>query len=405
MVAVSHQLPPEGNTDWYDHYGDLDAGVRNASARINRKLPLRLQASPQVMTSPPTVTVSAENAATTIASPQTVAPDTTAISRLGAGGFSLGDSYPFSLFQYPTSRYPHNVTDERNAPSPWTALFGFDGSELEFLVQGRVSSATYWLSVDGERVTSAPQTPGYGSGAGYRIKLAFGAAKRRIIQIDMSQVPWGGLTIGPTDTVWPVTPRGPRVIFVGDSYLGGAYTQPMATFYRACSDLLGWQDVWNDGFGSTGYVVAGYSAKFAARVAGDVVAYAPDIVVFAGGINDAGHTTAEVEAEALSCFTQVKTALPNTLVIATGPWVASGDTSAYVAVRNGIRNAAQATGATFIDTVDAPWITGSGHVGGLTGSGNADRYIAADGVHPTAAGSEYLGCRLAEAILASVPAL
>jgi hypothetical protein len=54
----------------------------------------------------------------------------------------------------------------------------------------------------------------------------------------------------------------------------------------------------------------------------------------------------------------------------------------------------------FIDNIAEQWITGTGNVPVPKGNGNADLYISADGTHPTQAGHDYVGQRLAADIQA-----
>lgn len=373
---------------------------------LTSKLPLSL-AGPQIHPSPPTVTLSAPNAATSISGGVDVPCDTNRITRMGGGGFQKGPSFPFDLFLYPTHRYPNNV--DTGGPAPWTALFGFDGTKLEIFIQDRQYSAKYRLWVDGKPLTATPVPvggPNPASGNGYRIIINFGTAAKRIIQFDMGLIPFGGFTTGPNDTIWPVTPRGPRVIFEGDSYLGGAYTDPSSTFYRFASDLLGWQDIWNNGVGGSGYTKSGGIGTFPTRVPTELIPWKPDIAVFAGGINDADQTETAIYSAARATFQPVRDALPDCILIALGPWCPNeANTNYYAPTGNAIKQAIESVDGIYIDTLTSSWITGSGDTGAPTGTGNADIYIGPDNVHPTDAGSAYLGYRLAEAIFATLPKL
>jgi lysophospholipase L1-like esterase len=49
------------------------------------------------------------------------------------------------------------------------------------------------------------------------------------------------------------------------------------------------------------------------------------------------------------------------------------------------------------------WMTGTGDTGTPTGTGNADIFIGTDGAHPSVAGQDYLGARIASAIAAAMP--
>ena len=64
----------------------------------------------------------------------------------------------------------------------------------------------------------------------------------------------------------------------------------------------------------------------------------------------------------------------------------------------GMSAVAASVGGIFIDPLALGWMTGSGRSGAPAKDGNSDVYRGSDGTHPTQAGHDYLGTRLAFAI-------
>jgi lysophospholipase L1-like esterase len=161
--------------------------------------------------------------------------------------------------------------------------------------------------------------------------------------------------------------------------------------------LVGWNDMYQSGVGSTGYLAApAPKLKFRDRVATDVYPFKPHVVVIAGGLNDACTSTDEFKAEATALFDDVQKNLPNTVVFVVGPWSPGCELQAH---QDAIK-AAVGTRANFyfIDNMGEQWQTGTGNVANPKGDGNSDIYISADGVHPTAAGHIYLAGKIADAV-------
>ena len=167
---------------------------------------------------------------------------------------------------------------------------------------------------------------------------------------------------------------------------------------------LGWTRVMvthgGIGFLNTAF---GVSAKFRDLIP-LVTAFHPDIVVVEGGTNDVpnlGFSLAALTAELPLFFAALRAALPNALVYVMAPpcpFVGVRVLSELQANADAIK-AACPTWATYIDCGPAKWITGTGDTGAPNGTGNADVYIAPGG-HPTnTAGADYIGTRLASAIL------
>jgi lysophospholipase L1-like esterase len=296
--------------------------------------------------------------------------------------------------------------------------FEFDGQKFDFLLQGQPSPTQFRIWVDGQLVNTYG-TVGPPSGGGlYYILVEFPSRGNRRIRIDMTNnTLWGGVTAGPNDTMWPPSsPLGPKVYFLGDSYVGGTGAiSGLSAFWEMVSQGLGWRNVLTDGIGGTGYLKTnGANAlKYRDRITTALIPYAPDIVVVTGGINDVGNfTAAALGAEASLLYAQIKASLPNCKLIVLGNVKLTGSPAQNdLDLRDALRTAATGVADVFIDPIVTTaagantlgWFTGTGKVSAPTGTGNADIYLSSDGVHPSQAGHDYLGRRLAQAIAAAMP--
>lgn len=351
---------------------------------------------PKVMASPPTVTVGTGGAASSISSAVTLLPDSNNFLQLRHAGYSVtGGIY------LPTGFAQTQAT---------AALeFMFDGSEFE--IYCRDDTATIRIMVDGEYV-SYTATALTTSGANRHILVDFGIAAIRHIRLETASLALRGIKVPPTSTVWrPATRTEPRVIMLGDSYLGG-----VDGIGLNLGHFLNWPDVWEDNVGGTGYLkVNGIYEALPDRLDTDLFPHNPDIAIIAMGLNDqTTYTESQIQTAAEGVFDSIRSTLPDAILIVVGPWWPSGSpTTGIINTRNAIQTAANGRAHLFIDNIGATaagvstlgWITGTGKIGSTTGSGNADLYINADGTHPSAAGRLYLANRLARSIVAAMPIL
>lgn len=163
----------------------------------------------------------------------------------------------------------------------YTAEFITDAPKVEVCYLGS-SSPTYRLLINNELVTSAYQTATGASGNQHRLVIDFrGVRAFRRIAIQCQVFGIKKLTLGPTDTVFAV-PAPTALAVIGDSYAQGSTHDGFA---HVCARLLGYQTAIINGSGGSGYVTAGSSSVFSARLV-DVVAASPQAVLVAGGIND-----------------------------------------------------------------------------------------------------------------------
>jgi lysophospholipase L1-like esterase len=252
---------------------------------------------------------------------------------------------------------------------------------------------------------------------------------------------FGGVAIGPTDSI--TRPQRAPVLLAGfgDSHTRGANGVGYAdTWVRRAANVLHCE--WaNLGIGGSGYLIDNGTtgANYRNRLTTDVIPLAPDVLVFEGSWNDAGSTSAAVQAEAAFCFDTLKAALPKTLLIAAGPWVVNHTLSTildghdaalraqaqasgwhgYISYRDplNLKASAPAWAATTAYQVgnvvtqngyaqkcivahtstgsfdQTKWrstalVQGTGKVGTTVGDGNADVIVSNDGIHNTTLGHQ-----------------
>ncbi len=352
-------------------------------------LSVALQSYPAEMPDPPSVSIGNAGAASSIAGAITLLPDSSSFTRLRHAGYKVSGGI-------------YLPTGAAQTQLPAALEFMFDSDQFEIFC--RDDTATIRIMVDGLYVSYTPISLTT-SGQNRHIHVDFGSSVIRHIRIESSLLALRSIKVPPTATVWTSSHRAsPRVIMLGDSYLGG-----IDGIGLSLGHYLGWSNVWEDGVGGTGYLKQNGSYEpLSARLDTDLFPHSPDIVIIALGLNDANYfAPSEIQAAAQSVYESILSTLPDTKLAVVGPWWPSGTpTAAILAARDAIKTAATGRAHLFIDpivsTTAAPntlgWITGTGKIGATTGSGNADLYINNDGTHPSGPGRRYLAGRIANSL-------
>ncbi|MGT2426461.1 SGNH/GDSL hydrolase family protein [Amnibacterium kyonggiense] len=189
----------------------------------------------------------------------------------------------------------------------------------------------------------------------------------------------------------------PRVLFVlGDSWAAGLYADPAHALGQVASARLGWRAS-VDAVSGTGYVngaAAGisYPDRLGARTADPSLG----IAVLQGGSNDQGAPAATIAAAATETLSLLRDRLPAARPVMLGPGPDPLPvTRQQTAVDRVLQEVAARADVPYVSMLQRRWITGR----------RADAVIDPDDHHPTVAGQEYLGLRLASALRHLYPRL
>lgn len=293
--------------------------------------------------------------------------------------------------------------------------FMTDAPHFDIMQFGGFGNSAFTVEIDGKIAVRSPNITN--TNTRYH-EFDFTAATmprraRRVRIFGYKSFMFGGLKVGPNDTVWQ-TPRRPLALVFGDSYTAADGGDGYYTWGNVLGRAMGW-DVMNSGVGSTGYLAnnSGNSLNFIDRMDADLTAFHPDVAVIAGGINDIpGYLTNtwtqdQLTAAAVATWTKVLNDNPNAIVIVMGPWRgSSGNGGSYTSVDmcNSFKAAAQALPLHrkrlfYIPTNSDP--SGPWQYGSLS-SGNFQIYGSGDGTHMIEAGQFYLGQRAAVAVAAEL---
>lgn len=365
----------------------------------------------QVMATPPTVTLSAANAATSITGATLRSP----LAGTGTAVDMAGDrTYQWSgvptmafmtginaLFtQAPT--LTGTTSNIRYAPS---VAFNFNGDKFEILLKALGTTHDYRLRVDGQLVTEHATRLTLTSGAEHRLIVDFGSVGNRVVQFDWFGNGVAGVVAAPAHSVSrarhladiPTVILGDSISSQANSGTAAGYTR-VDTWATTAAAMLGWRDIRNVAIPGTGFVNASTEAAFTSRLA-DLQAPGARFVVY-GGLNDVASVATTLPAAIDTVFGAIRGQAPAEFIVI-GCHPKNGDTyanTAYVAVNDLLRAKAAQYGARFIDPFDLRPLNGNGNATTPNGTGNADLFVNADNLHPTRAGAQYLGRVYAEAI-------
>jgi lysophospholipase L1-like esterase len=278
--------------------------------------------------------------------------------RQGNGAWvKYGNSYP--NYNYVTVA---NVTDPvvGGYQGLFSVEFETDALQMEFFVKGL--SGKVWVWIDdrplGGRTATWTLTS---SGSLAFLPLTFASRARRRIRFESTGHLFGGVYTDPTATVQATSNFRPTAVMLGDSFTesGGADVAELSGLARTMGELLGW-DVMPSGNGGTGYLNPGTGGrvKFRDRVAYDVIAKSPDIVVVAGGVNDySAYSAAAIGAEATALFAAIAAGLPSARLVVSAPFWRNGvETIPYTLLdaKDAIYAAAAAMDALWVDPIEIP---------------------------------------------------
>lgn len=329
--------------------------------------------------------------------------------------------------------------------------FHFDGAAFEMLLAGTTVQVT--LIVDGRYASDrtigtvldagVPGAPLATPNTLVRFDFGTRAARKVSVYATSTQGPCA-LVVGAADRIEPWDRSGEAAFAVmTESY--GQVASPhwggTGPFWEAAA-LLGIPHLDRDAIGGTGYAPNNATAEtrnpgnaFGARLPSNVDA-SPDLFLTAGSLNDnnsvaalplyasGAEARAAFDAAVAGYYRDLRSALPNAVLAATGPWAPRQSIPTDPVARSKaetIRLALRSVGGpwVFLDnlgggwsnsagasaTTGGPWQTGTGRVGAPAGDGNADTDLSSDGVHPSETGSLRMATRIAADLRAAIEAL
>lgn len=355
---------------------------------------------PTIASSPPTLTAGVASAASAITgSALTPWWDTASFEYEGTvpassatGQTDDGYSNPASVA---VSVYPSGHT---SAP-PWAVEFDFWSSDGQFEISSRGSGQGCRVIVDGQAAGALASFTHTANGSGYLDLVSELSAGWHRIRIEFEpNYRFRGIQCLPTNAVAAARSRSQRWIVIGDSFTEPTIDDSGGTFtYLGWVQRLGYLlgvDAWSAGKGSTGYLNPGTHVKFRDRLS-DITDNNPDVIVWAGGINDyANYTAAAIGAEALACFQAAAAALPGVQQIVLSPFWPRGFSTFspnLLATADAIEASAEAAGAIFLDLLRMPF-PDHGINGANTDGTPASTTLAADaaaGVNTISANAQY----------------
>jgi lysophospholipase L1-like esterase len=289
---------------------------------------------------------------------------------------------------------------------PTAYEFAYYGSKFELQLFND-AGARYQLWIDGLPVTQRSVTAV--AGTAFFLPVDFGTPGWHWIRFRTAHSPgFIAVITGPTDTLvaHKQAPTG-QMYAIGDSFADGANgVGGLDTYPHTIAALLGLRDFWVDGEGGTGLIATGGAPTtkepFLPRLqrAASEPGLNPDFVVLqVGSTNDFGLTG--IQAASAALVAQARSQWPNAYIVAVGNvhCVAISSTE----LTNHQQAIAGASGADLvIDAVTDGWYAGTGKIGALTGTGNADVFRSSDGTHPTQDGHDFIGSQIAKYIQAAI---
>lgn len=279
-----------------------------------------------------------------------------------------------------------------------------EANKVTFRLLGTTSA--YRFIVDGQYVSLAGTVPAASSGTQY-ISLDFTSVGGRAVrEIAIEGQPGCGIVgvyVGVTEKVHEA-PEAPLCsAALGDSYDYGTNATALGDGLDAhMADRLGWNNHMNSGSGGTGWATGGAAYNFLQRIQNGDLALngAPSVVSLMTSTNDKNSAAASVTANVAAALQLIRTAYPVAPILLFGGFNAASATGTLSMAAN--ENAVQAGIASYnasdpmiqwipvTNALPGAVLTGSGFVGGTTGTGNADANMF-DTSHPNDAGTANFG--------------
>jgi hypothetical protein len=336
------------------------------SPTLRRDFPMRV---PRVMASPPTIVAAPSSGGSAIAGSVLVSafeagaftylggPASTVVSNPHPIGLKLG-TYPFKTS--PTPTFVEFWLDTADPTGRFEIYWVGPASQAGMRVAIEQADGSWGYITAGATFTHAA-TGGIdlitlGAPGTYGIRLEFPANST-----------FCGVYCGPTDQVSATALRPKRWIVMGDSITEPTFDESNPFIHsdgwvQRLAYLTGF-DMWSAGSGGTGYLntnAGGNRVKFRDRLAADVLAFKPDGILWAGGINDTAFSPDDVGAEAALCYQMAKDAGVPEQVVLSPFWskeLITSSPASIIRMADLFKAAALSRGLTFLNLLELPRTT------------------------------------------------
>lgn len=355
----------------------------------------RVYADTLALTSDIPTIVNTQQATSTIAGAAAVIAWTDSKFAYRSGVPVVGAVFPDTVLGAHNTRYGNTW----GTPPNVSFDISVTGTEFEFMFKQAAAnpSASVWYHIDGVPLTDIPTVVNQTNGSRFVQKLTFATSATRIISVDTSYLPFGGVFTNTANTVIDAAPPiGNMFMVQGDSITGGSGQNTgtvNGTWLKRFAFAAKMRRAWNQAIGGTGYLAtnSGTSVTMRARIA-DISSYSPKVLVIFAGYNDQGSSQSALQTEADLFYTAVKSALPSSEIYVIGcynPLYFPG--TGVQNVDNWLRPRAQAAGLPYASPVTGNCYDKFGVQIGFAGpiiTGTAEQalWTGADNVHPTDAG-------------------
>jgi len=247
-------------------------------------------------------------------------------------------------------------------------------------------------------------TPNPAGAPAYQV-IDFGIRKLRRYRVETSgTLNFAGAAVDAQSALYAAQIEGPCAVWLSDSYgyFASTYSiDPWDYISERFAREFGIRHMRNFAIGGTGYLSVG-DVGHTYYPAPDVLTNNPpaswpaDFVFCWHGGNDKSLSLTDMRAAAARTWATARAQYPSSVIVVIGTWSGSTGPSAEAVAADAAIGEQFATwgdsNSYFVSPQTGPgkpWVSGTGKSSALSGAGNSDFYVGADGTHPTLTGIPY----------------